>query len=552
MEECYAEKETPIGNGIYINGINYSYKITKSNKNKDVLNIKLYDKNKISKIYFTYESHFQEIKKKFEFFSFTKNIDDIISYLNEIFSKGKIEIKKENDKNYIILKINDDNNKVIFPLTKNKIKYELDNRIDKLEKNYENLVTKFDELISAKEKEIKNKIIEVMLKQDIKGKLFEEMEQMFLSKYNLNNISKNNNVNKEQNSVNKEKKVFDNKEDKINKEIILLQKQLKENIEYLNKMKPDKNNYITLQVKIDKNNINKDIILFNQVRTYKYFCNFERDDIETIIDNEMVSINFKNSYKDFKCDKDSKNCEKSQEIYYNLNIKYKYYWNFHTEGEHTVKIIFKKKLLQSNWLFYDCDSIYKIDCSKFDCSQIINCSGMFYHCSALSDINLGELDFSLSNNFSYMFYNCKNLEKVDISNLKTKYSLSFNSMFKDCWKLKKINVSKFKTKNCEDIGEMFLDCKSLESIDMINWDMKNINNIECLFSGCSNLKNIKMNFNNKNPKCFEGQSWGNNTYDKLQNVFSGLPENGTFIGKKGIDCSKLLQHLPKNWNKIEE
>ena len=66
--------------------------------------------------------------------------------------------------------------------------------------------------------------------------------------------------------------------------------------------------------------------------TYKYFGNFERDDIEVIIDDQMVPIKFKNYKKDFKYDEKSKNYELSQKIEYNLNIKYEYYWNFSIIG----------------------------------------------------------------------------------------------------------------------------------------------------------------------------------------------------------------------------
>ena len=41
----------------------------------------------------------------------------------------------------------------------------------------------------------------------------------------------------------------------------------------------NKDNYIVLQVKIDEKNVNQNIILLNQVSTYKYFSNFEPDDI---------------------------------------------------------------------------------------------------------------------------------------------------------------------------------------------------------------------------------------------------------------------------------
>ena len=103
-------------------------------------------------------------------------------------------------------------------------------------------------------------------------------------------------------------------------------------------------------------------------------------------------------------------------------MQYVYYWNFTTKGIHTIKIIFKKKLLQCNSLFFVFNNIYKIDCSNFDCSQIIDCSGMFYNCFSLIEINSGKLDFALSNNFSQMFDRCKNLEKLDVSYFNTNNS----------------------------------------------------------------------------------------------------------------------------------
>ena len=115
---------------------------------------------------------------------------------------------------------------------------------------------------------------------------------------------------------------------------------MNDNVEYLNNIKSNNNNYIILQVKIDEDDLNKDITLLNQVRTYKYYCNFERDDIEVIIDNQIASIKYKNSSKNFKYDEKSKNCELSQKIEYNLNIEYEYYWNFTVAGLHTIKIIF--------------------------------------------------------------------------------------------------------------------------------------------------------------------------------------------------------------------
>ena len=124
-------------------------------------------------------------------------------------------------------------------------------------------------------------------------------------------------------------------------------------------------------------------------------------------------------------------------------------------------------------------------------------------------------------------------------------------MFKECQNLKDINVSNFKTTNCENIAKMFYHCFSLESIDMLNWDMKNINNIDFLFYECEKLKSIKMNFNNNNNSIFE-ESGILGTYDKKINIFTGLPEEGSFIWKKGVNCNKLLKLLPESWNRAQK
>lgn len=81
--------------------------------------------------------------------------------------------------------------------------------------------------------------------EDIKLLVFEGIEQFFLSKYNLNNIPVDKTENIEKKAINKMQKIFDNKTDKINNQIIKIEKQLKENINYLNSINSNlKNNYI--------------------------------------------------------------------------------------------------------------------------------------------------------------------------------------------------------------------------------------------------------------------------------------------------------------------
>ena len=284
----------------------------------------------------------------------------------------------------------------------------------------------------------------------------------------------------------------------------------------------------------------------------------------------LLLYEYQSLLSEYKKENQGKNCDNSVETLYYLSVNFYYYWKFTTKGIHTVKLIFKKKLTQCNELFYRCNSIYKIDCSNFDCSQISDCSEMFCCCSSVTEINLGKLDFALSESFYCMFCCCPNLEKLDVSYLNTQNSKSFKKMFYGCSKLKQINVSNFRTKNCKYMDGMFLDCESLESIDMLNWDMSNIDNlygIRSLFENCSSLKKIKMNFNKENyfervdKKVFEyehicfKQNFEVIKKEKLsrnEDIFKGLPENGSFIWRKGINCNKLLELLPVSWNRSQE
>lgn len=556
---------TPDDQSIIIDGQKYIYSINKSETNENSLIIKLYDKDGKSEIFFTYEAQIDKLTKDIKFLSLCESLDEMIESLKEIFSQRKVKVILIEGEYNLELEINGIiKKKCIVQLTKHKIEnhHELnctiDDKIISLENKYKDLLNKYEQLKLTKDNiikkdDIKNIIKEIILDKDIKLFLLEEIEQKIVSKYNLNNVSTVKSEIFENNITTKIENIVNNKTVQLNNQIVNIEKQLKENINYLNNINTNCNhNYIILQVKIDKNNRNKNIRLFRQAKTYNFNCNFERDDIEVIIDEQMVPINYKNINGDFEYDKESKNCEKSQYIAHNLNKCYEFYWNFSTLGIHTIKIKFKKKLLISSQLFSNCNIIYKIDCSNFDCSQIIDSSKMFDGCSSVVEINLGKLNFGLSNNFESMFSNCNNLQKLDVSFLNTENSTSFTKMFYKCFKLKEINVSKFKTLKCKDISNMFGECLKLESIDMFKWDMSNINDIDALFFNCSNLKIIKMNFNNNNPSCFQDKGWIFGRHNPVEKAFKGLPDGGSFIWKKGINCNNLLKYIPVSWNRTQE
>ena len=170
MEECEMGNDKGETNGIYIDGINYSYSITKSEKNKEVLIIKLYDSTNKSNIYFTYIGNTSKLKKDIKFLELFENLDEIITCLINIFDNGNAQVEKIPDLDIYNLKLQLN----IFGIIRNSTiklnKYtqkqesciELKDKINKLENKYEDLLNKYKELQIIKENEIKKLVKDVL------------------------------------------------------------------------------------------------------------------------------------------------------------------------------------------------------------------------------------------------------------------------------------------------------------------------------------------------------------------------------------------------------
>ena len=142
MDEYDMEGETPENVGIYINGINYSYSITKSEKDKEKLIIKLYDATNKSNIYYTYSGDISKLKRDITFLDSCENLDDIIDCLNNKFNKGNAQVDKIEGKYKLKLRYNKQgiNKSSIIQLIKHDNKNEennkLEDRINKIENDY--------------------------------------------------------------------------------------------------------------------------------------------------------------------------------------------------------------------------------------------------------------------------------------------------------------------------------------------------------------------------------------------------------------------------------
>ena len=389
-----------------------------------------------------------------------RNDKCITSFIN-------VKFEKKENKYFIELKIGAIGKTKISEIELKKIKpkdkiSELNDKIQILENKYSALIKEFNDLKIKEGKNddisIKDKVKEVLEDKEIKNKLLEELEKIIDIKYvekeeNQNKVEKKKEsqiLEKVENEINEIKKeILEKVDEKLIEKINNIKEEYNIMMEELNNLKiklqyfqdnilekndlmpfingtiennilikdisnylntcgfKNNKNYIELQLNITKKDIGKDIIFLNQNALY-YNNNFERDDLEVIIDNINVPIKYK-KYDNYNYQLKYKDSELSEKIDCNLKYIIKYYWNFEKEGIYTIKIIFRKILFNSCYMFAECENIIEIDCSKLDCSQIIDCIYMFYRCSSLKNINFEKLDFLQSKDFTSMFFGWTNL-----------------------------------------------------------------------------------------------------------------------------------------------
>jgi surface protein len=122
-------------------------------------------------------------------------------------------------------------------------------------------------------------------------------------------------------------------------------------------------------------------------------------------------------------------------------------------------------------------------------NKLINLSYMFSWCNSLSNIEeLKYLDVKYSNDFSYMFCGCSSLS--DISPLKhwnVSSGKNFSSMFCNCTALSNLNpIKNWNVSNGNNFQYMFYGCSSLTDLHPLqNWNVSNRGEFEKMFSGCS-------------------------------------------------------------------
>ena len=407
--------------------------IIEISSNNDIL-FNLRQTNNISFIYYEKKYKYEDILKHLNLEKNKyNNILKILEFFDVSVKNEKVKISKDNNKNktFLVLILNENN---------------------KVEEYCINL-----EIKCMTEKKMLNIIIDEINKIKNKENLSNDNLEI-----NQNNVDKNNDL---QNLENKLKK--------LDEEVIKINKEKEEIYQKINKIKntnanvknEEKNkniikNEIKLQIKINKNDIGKDIYFFDPDN---YLTELNESNIDLIINN----------------------------IKYDFNKKFPFF----KIGLYYITLKFKTKIKSCFGMFRYCYNLINIDLSSFDSQNVTNMSQMFCGCNNLISIDLSSLNTKNVSDMSQMFYDCNNLKNINLSNLDTHNLTDISEMFYDCKSLTDIDLSSFNTEKLDNMNQMFYGCDNLININLSSFNIQKVKSMNNIFNECFSLKKIIINKN---------------------------------------------------------
>ena len=150
-------------------------------------------------------------------------------------------------------------------------------------------------------------------------------------------------------------------------------------------------------------------------------------------------------------------------------------------------------------LFFAQGSLYKVDLTNLDTSQVTDMSSMFKACYALKEVVTTNLDTSNVTDMSNMFSQCQYLKTVDVSNFDTSKVTDMQYMFNQCYQLNTINVSNFDTSNVTNMQYMFFQCSTITELDVSKFNTEKVTDMQYMFFQCSNVEALDVsNFDTSN------------------------------------------------------
>ena len=246
------------------------------------------------------------------------------------------------------------------------------------------------------------------------------------------------------------------------------------------KKKKDSKNEIFLNLKIEEDDINKEI----------YF-----------LDNTNGKYNIGDKEVEHHHDSLKELNEDNTELYiFHAKQKYKKFIIPTKVGNFDISLKFNTEFKDCSFMFYNCSNITNLDLSSFKTKNVTNMSNMFSGCENITNLNLSYFDTKNVTNMNNMFADCHNITELDLSSFDTKNVTNMSYMFSGCDKIINLDLSSFETKNVNNMSNMFYDCKNLKNLNLSNsFDTSNVTNMSDMFYYCSNITNLDLSsFKTKN------------------------------------------------------
>ena len=155
--------------------------------------------------------------------------------------------------------------------------------------------------------------------------------------------------------------------------------------------KENNNNYITAEIYIKEEDINKNIRIINSYEEDRRSENWEIED-------------------EYKNEDEIKKCEIKIN---NEIIPFNYFYKFKSKGKYIIQYSFKNNINKTCCMFSDCSSLTNINLSNFNSNNVTNMRSMFYGCSSINSISLSNFNTNNVTNMSYMFDGCSSLTLLD-------------------------------------------------------------------------------------------------------------------------------------------
>ena len=190
-------------------------------------------------------------------------------------------------------------------------------------------------------------------------------------------------------------------------------------------------NYIIVEIDINEDNINKDVRIINS------FENFKRE--------KFFRINMDDEKK--RATKEKCKIKINDKI-----IPFNYFYKFDKQGKYNIRYSFNEYLSKIDFMFFDCNSLTKIDLSNFNTENVTDMNHMFHGCDSLSNVNLSNFNTEKVTNMSCMFNGCNSLTNIDLSYFNTKNITDMNHMFNGCNSLENIDLSNFNTEKVTNMS----------------------------------------------------------------------------------------------------